>query len=54
MSETTAEYRATDENDIQKHIEQECIFGSFNRLRPIIEAASKKSRGRNPSERRPS
>lgn len=42
MSETTAEYRVKDESDIQKHIEQECIFGSFNRLYPIIEAASKK------------
>ena len=38
-SETTAEYSVKDESDIRKHIEQECIFGSFKRLQPILESA---------------
>ena len=43
MSETTAEYGIKDEFDIQKHIEQECILGSFKRLKPIIENIAQKS-----------
>ena len=26
--------------DIRKHIEQECLFGSFKRLQPILEKAA--------------
>ena len=43
MSETTAEYQVKNETDIRKHIEQECILGSFNRLRPIIEDVAKRA-----------
>ena len=42
MSETTtAEYNTSDDDfDLEKHIE-ECIQGSYNRLRPIIEKLAK-------------
>ena len=44
MSETTAEYQVKNEIDIRKHIEQECILGSFNRLQPILTAAAKSAK----------
>ena len=38
MSETAAEYKTSkDEFDLQKHIEQELIKGSYDRLLPIIQ-----------------
>ena len=45
MSETTPEYKVKDEIDIRKHIEQECILGSFNRLLPILTAAAENAKG---------
>ena len=38
--------KTLDDAHLQKHIEQECILGSFNRLRPIIESASKDAAGK--------
>ena len=43
MSETAAEYKTSkdeDEFDLQKHIEQELIKGSYDRLLPIIQKAA--------------
>lgn len=43
MSQKPAEYKTdNDDFDLKKHIEQECILGGFNRLCPIVEAASEK------------
>ena len=40
MSETEAKYiTGSKEFDLEKHIEQELIQGSYNRIRPIIEKA---------------
>ena len=44
MSETTAEYKVKDKSDIRKHIEQECILGSFNRLLPILTTAAENAK----------
>ena len=38
MSETTAEHNTSnDDFDLEKHIEQECIKGSYDRLLPVIQ-----------------
>lgn len=42
MSETTEEYTTTnDDFDLEKHIEQECIKGSYDRLLPVIQKVAK-------------